>query len=72
VPELDQTFDTLFRTFDRPQQTELLAKAHTMLVDDAAYIWICHDLNPRAMTPKVKGYVQAQSWFQDLTHTYMQ
>jgi peptide/nickel transport system substrate-binding protein len=24
-------------------------------------------LNPRAMSPKVKGFVQAQSWFQDLT-----
>ena len=71
-PELDQTFDALFRAFDKPQQAELLAKAHTMLVDDAAYIWICHDLNPRAMTPKVKGYVQAQSWFQDLTHVSIQ
>ena len=26
-----------------------------------------HDLNPRAMSPKVKGFVQAQSWVQDLT-----
>jgi hypothetical protein len=26
-----------------------------------------HDLNPRAMSPKVQGFVQAQSWFQDLT-----
>jgi hypothetical protein len=26
-----------------------------------------HDLNPRAMSPKVKGFVQPQSWFVDLT-----
>ena len=30
-------------------------------------IFIVHDLNPRAMWPKVEGFVQAQSWFQDLT-----
>jgi ABC-type transport system substrate-binding protein len=71
-PELDQTFEALFRAFDRPQQTELMARAHAALVDDAAYIWMVHDLNPRAMTPKVKGFVQAQSWFQDLTHVSVQ
>jgi len=26
-----------------------------------------HDLNPRALSRKVQGFVQAQSWFQDLT-----
>jgi hypothetical protein len=24
-------------------------------------------VNPRAMTPKVKGFVQAQNWFQDFS-----
>jgi peptide/nickel transport system substrate-binding protein len=24
-------------------------------------------MNPRAMSPKVKGFVQAQHWIQDLT-----
>jgi hypothetical protein len=40
---------------------------HTYLVDQAMWIWVVHDLNPRAMSPKVKGFVQAQSWYQDLT-----
>jgi len=30
-------------------------------------IFAAHDLNPRALSPKVHGFVQAQSWFQDLT-----
>jgi peptide/nickel transport system substrate-binding protein len=30
-------------------------------------IFVVHDLNPRALSPKVQGFVQAQSWFQDLT-----
>jgi hypothetical protein len=31
-----------------------------------------HDLNPRAMTKHVKGFVSAQSWFQDFTRIYME
>ena len=30
-------------------------------------IFVVHDLNPRALSPKVHGFVQAQNWFQDLT-----
>jgi len=26
-----------------------------------------HDLNPRAMSKRVQGFVSAQSWFLDLT-----
>jgi len=28
-------------------------------------LWAC--TNPRALGPNVRGFVQAQSWFQDLT-----
>jgi peptide/nickel transport system substrate-binding protein len=28
---------------------------------------VVHDQNPRAMSPKVKGFIQAQHWIQDLT-----
>jgi peptide/nickel transport system substrate-binding protein len=35
--------------------------------DQAIMIWVAHDVNPRALSPKVKGFIQAQSWFQDLT-----
>ena len=53
--------------FDKPKQDALLAKLHATIVDQAMWIWVVHDLNPRALGPKVTGYVEAQSWFQDLT-----
>jgi hypothetical protein len=37
------------------------------LVDSAPWLWIVHDLNPRAMSRRVTGFTSAQSWFQDLT-----
>ncbi len=44
-----------------------LTRMHEMLVDEAPWLWIVHDLNPRAMNKKVQGFASAQSWFQDLT-----
>lgn len=37
------------------------------MVDDALFLFVAHDMNPRAMHARVRGFVQAQSWFQDLT-----
>ena len=45
----------------------ILAKLHTRPIVQAMWIWVVHDLDPRALGPKVRGYVEAQSWFQDLT-----
>jgi peptide/nickel transport system substrate-binding protein len=47
-------------------------KAHERLVDNPPWLYIVHDLNPRAMSPKVKGFVSPQSWFLDLTTVSMQ
>ena len=38
-----------------------------MVVKDAARLFVVSDLNPRALSPKLSGYVEAQSWFQDIT-----
>jgi len=38
-----------------------------MMNEEAVLIFVAHDVNPRAMSPEIQGFVQAQSWFQDLT-----
>ena len=57
--------DAAHSSYDRAAQTKALADVHTYIVDQSYWIYIAHDLNPRAMNPKVQGFVQAQSWFQD-------
>ena len=37
------------------EQTKLLAKAHAIVVDEAPWLFIVHDLNPRALSKKVHG-----------------
>ena len=66
-PKVDAVIDEPRRTFDPAQQDQLMAKAHEMVVDDAVLVWVVHDTNPHALSPKIKSFVQAQHWFQDLT-----
>jgi peptide/nickel transport system substrate-binding protein len=36
-------------------------------VDEAAFLFVAHDVGPRAMSPKIKGFVQPKSWFVDFS-----
>ena len=62
---VDPIFGTL-EDFD-----DLLQKAHAIVVDEAPWLFIVHDLNPRALSPKVTGFHPAQSWNQDFTQISM-
>lgn len=66
-PKMDSTLDTLRNNFDTKVQDALLAEVHQTMVDDALMLWVVHDVNPHALSPKVQEFVQAQHWFQDLT-----
>ncbi|MDO9707310.1 ABC transporter substrate-binding protein [Paracraurococcus lichenis] len=66
-PQADALMDAMLLEFDTDKQDALMRRLHARLVEQDACIFIAHDLNPRAMGPKVKGFVQAQSWLQDLT-----
>jgi peptide/nickel transport system substrate-binding protein len=66
-PKVDAFIDEAKRTFEPTKQDELLAQAHAQIVDDAALVWVVHDTNPHVLSRKVKHFVQAQHWFQDLT-----
>lgn len=71
-PEYDRLLDEARVTFDQEAQDAILAEFHTRMVDDAAWLWVAHDVGPRAMQPRVKGFVQAKNWFQDLTPVYIE
>ena len=67
-PRSGQAGRPMFSPSSTPtKRTALLTRLHELMNEEAAMIFVAHDLNPRAMSPKVKGFVQAQSWFQDLT-----
>ena len=66
-PELQKLVDEVKNTFDLSKQDAILAKINERMVDQADWIFVVHDVNPRAISPRVKGMVQAQSWFLDFS-----
>ena len=66
-PEIEALVGQILTEFDADKRLPMLIKLHELESDRAQMIWVVHDLNPRALSPKVHGFVQAQNWFQDLT-----
>lgn len=68
----EAAFAKLSTATDPKTVAEQTAAAHERLVDNPPWLYIVHDLNPRAMSGKVKGFVSPQSWFVDLTLVSLQ
>jgi ABC-type transport system substrate-binding protein len=66
-PKFDELVTKARTTFDATLRDEALAELHAASVDDAAFLYVAHDVGPRAMSPKVKGFVQPKSWFVDFS-----
>ena len=64
--EVDKLVAEARTAFDDKARDAALAKLHARIVEDAAFVWIAHDVGPRAMSPKVKNVVQPKSWFIDI------
>jgi ABC-type transport system substrate-binding protein len=65
--ETESLVGAIFNEFDPVKRLALMTKLHEVENEQAIMIFVVHDLNPRAISPKVKGFVQAQNWFQDMT-----
>ncbi|WP_144184423.1 ABC transporter substrate-binding protein [Elioraea rosea] len=71
-PKFDEMVAAARNAFEPEARDAALAKLHAAGVDEALFIWIAHDVSPRAMSQRVRGFVQPQSWFVDLTLPYIQ
>ena len=65
--EMDAILDRAMQSFDVAEQDALMRRAHEKAVNEALWVFVVHDTNPRALGRGVRGYTQAQHWFQDLT-----
>jgi ABC-type transport system substrate-binding protein len=70
--ELDKLLHAAGLAFDPEEQQKRLGEAHAAAVDKATSVWVVHDVAPRAMHPRVKGFVQAKNWFQSLSPVYIE
>ncbi|HEY0330049.1 MAG TPA: ABC transporter substrate-binding protein [Rhodopseudomonas sp.] len=66
-PKFDALVTKARTTFDASLRDEALAELHAASVDDASFLFVAHDVGPRALSPKIKGFVQPKSWFVDFS-----
>jgi peptide/nickel transport system substrate-binding protein len=66
-PKFDEMAAKARQTFDPVERDKALAELHAASVDDAAFLYVAHDVGPRAMSPKIKNFVQPKSWFVDFS-----
>ena len=69
--DMDALLSSAQNAFEAPAQTAALQKLHEKFVEDQLFVMVTHDVNARAMSPKVKGFVQAQNWFQNFSSIKM-
>ena len=65
-PEFDELIAKARTSFADKERDAALANLHARIVEEAPFLWVAHDVGPRAMTSKIKGFVQPKSWFVDL------
>lgn len=70
--EFDALIADARTTFEPGARDAALAKLHARIVEEAPFVWVAHDVGPRAMSDKVKGVVQPKSWFIDIAPMYME
>nr|BFE59453.1 ABC transporter substrate-binding protein [Dactylosporangium thailandense] len=66
-PQAEALFTQARATFDDTKRFDLYAQAAHILTDQAQWLYIVHDLNPRVLAPTVHGFVDPKSWYVDLT-----
>jgi peptide/nickel transport system substrate-binding protein len=64
--EFDELIAKARTSFDAKERDAALARLHARSVEEAPFLWVAHDVGPRAMSPNVKGVVQPKSWFIDI------
>ena len=69
---MDALFEKVRNTFDAADQDKVLQKVHEKYVDEALFLMVTHDVNARALSKQVKGFVQPQNWFLDFSQVTIQ
>ncbi|MGI5400724.1 ABC transporter substrate-binding protein [Streptomyces sp. CA-135486] len=65
--DVDRLLASASASTDRTRRRADYREALSLVTKDAPWLFVVNDRNPRALSPKVRGLIQPQSWFLDLT-----
>jgi peptide/nickel transport system substrate-binding protein len=66
-PAVDALLTQAKGEFDDTARAAIYAQVSKLLSDDAAWLTVVNDRNPRVLAANVHGFIQPKSWFADLT-----
>ncbi len=69
--EVDRLLLASQTEFEPATSDALIRQAMGAMAKDAPSIFLVHDLNFRVLSPKVRGFVQSQSWWADLRSVWV-
>jgi peptide/nickel transport system substrate-binding protein len=67
-PKTRELLRAAYETFDEAKQAAAWAALNDRLIGQSPYLVVASDNNPRALSPKVHGFVQPRSVWVDLSH----
>jgi peptide/nickel transport system substrate-binding protein len=70
-PEVDALLDQISAEFDPEAQAGLYQDLNAKLLEQAPWLLVVSDLNPRALAPTVHDFVMPRSWYVDLTSVWV-
>jgi peptide/nickel transport system substrate-binding protein len=70
-PEFNKIAQLGVESFEQTKQDAQFREAMGVVATESPTIFVVHDLNLRVLSPKVRGFVMAQSWFADLRNVWV-
>jgi peptide/nickel transport system substrate-binding protein len=70
-PDVDKALTEAASTVDADARAKLYQTAAKQITDDAVWLYVVNDRNPRALDQSVKGFIEPKSWFVNLTTVSM-
>ena len=71
-PKVDSLFAAASSSLDQTTRKQDYTQALEQVTKDAPWLFVVNDRDSRALSPKVHGFVEPQSWFLDLTDVWVQ
>lgn len=69
--KVDALFTKAGTIINPAERSDVLAQAAKLITQDAPWLFVVNDQNPRALAPTVHGFVEPESWFIDLTKAWV-
>ena len=66
TPKIESLVSKVQNSFDPEAMNEAAGELNAAMIDEVPFLYVAHDVGPRAISPSVTGVVQPQSWFIDM------